>query len=276
MSSPLEILDQQEAERAKELKKLAQNPCYDHTQCGEDCLSDCPHYAERNPDEKAKPAYKYGLEISEPQKRLWVGEVINGSVYKCLYSDTWGGIRMIGTREKTIENAKLIVKALNAFDSSVDAPYCHDLEQRIELLEMQLEEAQAKAAACDKLVLALGEHPSMSAEAGSRAYLDLPEPQMRLLRKASALGEPVAVVVFSGRPLVLTEADGLALYPIAALPLTAVCLNDGRPLKTSLDHIPTLYQKPERSYLHISGIPADEHGGEPLVIRLTFAEGKLT
>ena len=152
MSSPLEILDQQEAERAKELKKLAQTPCYDHTQCGEDCLSDCPHYAERNPDEKAKPAYKYGLEFSEPQKRLWVGEVINGSVYKCLYSDTWGGIRMIGTREKTIENAKLIVKALNAFDSSVDAPYCHDLEQRIELLEMQLEEAQAKAAACDRIM----------------------------------------------------------------------------------------------------------------------------
>lgn len=67
-----------------------------------------------------------------------------------------------------------------------------------------------KAAACDKLVLALGEHPSMSAEAGSRACLDLPEPQMRLLRKACVLGKPVAVVVFSGRPLALTEAHGLA------------------------------------------------------------------
>lgn len=152
MSSPLEFLDQQEAERAKELKKLSQTPCYDHTQCGEDCLPDCPHYVERKPEEKAKPAYKYGLEISEPQKRLWVGEVINGSVYRCLYSDTWDSIRMIGTREKTIENAKLIVKALNLFDDSVDAPYCHDLEQRIELLEMQLEEAQAKAEAYDRLM----------------------------------------------------------------------------------------------------------------------------
>lgn len=152
MSSPLEILDQQDAKRAEELKKLAQIPCYDHTQCGEDCLPDCPHYAEKKPEEKAKPAYKYGLEISEPQKRLWVGEVINGSVYKCLYSDTWGGIRMIGTREKTIENAKLIVKALNAFNSSADAPYCHDLEQRIELLEMQLVEAKDKAAAYGRLM----------------------------------------------------------------------------------------------------------------------------
>lgn len=102
--------------------------------------------------EKTEMTNKYGLQISEPQKRLWVGEVINGSVYRCLYSDTWGGNRMKGTREKTIENAKLIVKALNAFDSSIDAPYCHDLEQRVELLEMQLEEMQAKAAAYDRLM----------------------------------------------------------------------------------------------------------------------------
>jgi len=31
-------------------------------------------------------------------------------------------------------------------------PYCHDLEQRIELLEMQLEEVQAKATAYDRLM----------------------------------------------------------------------------------------------------------------------------
>ena len=31
-------------------------------------------------------------------------------------------------------------------------PYCHDLEQKIELLEMQLEETQAKAAAYDRLM----------------------------------------------------------------------------------------------------------------------------
>lgn len=76
--------------------------------------------------------------------------------------------------------------------------------------DAELDALLAKAAACDKLMLALGEHPSMSAEAGSRAYLDLPEPQMRLLRKACATGKPVAVVVFSGRPLVLTEVDGMA------------------------------------------------------------------
>lgn len=102
--------------------------------------------------EKTDKELAYGLEISEANKRLWVGEINNGIVVKTLYTDTWGGNRMAGTREKAIENAELIVKALNAFDGSVDAPYCHDLEQRIELLEMQLEEAQAKAAAYDRLM----------------------------------------------------------------------------------------------------------------------------
>ena len=60
MSNPLEIFDQQEAERAKELKKLTQNPCYDHTQCGEDCIRDCPHYTEKKPVVKSKPAYTKG------------------------------------------------------------------------------------------------------------------------------------------------------------------------------------------------------------------------
>ena len=76
MSSPLEILDQQEAERAKELKKLAQTPCYDHTQCGEDCFTDCPHYAERKPDEKAKPAYT---------KEPW--RVVSDSPVMAIYSE---------------------------------------------------------------------------------------------------------------------------------------------------------------------------------------------
>lgn len=58
-----------------ELEKLAQTPCYDHTQCGEDCLPDCPHYAERKPEEKAKPAY-----TKEPWRV--------GNYHCCVVSDT--------------------------------------------------------------------------------------------------------------------------------------------------------------------------------------------
>ncbi len=70
-----------------------------------------------------------------------------------------------------------------------------------------LREAVKLAASCDKVILALGEHPNMSGEAGSRAFLSLPENQMNLLRRITALGKPVVVVLFSGRPLALEEVS---------------------------------------------------------------------
>lgn len=76
-----------------------------------------------------------------------------------------------------------------------------------------IEEAVALTAQCDYAVLALGEEEWMSGEAGSRADLGLPQGQLALLRAVHRTGVPVIVIVFSGRPLVLTdvvpEADAL-------------------------------------------------------------------
>ena len=58
----------------------------------------------------------------------------------------------------------------------------------------------------DVVVMALGESSEMSGEAGSRAYLDLPGNQEKLLETVAASGRPIVVLVFSGRPLVLTWA----------------------------------------------------------------------
>ena len=58
----------------------------------------------------------------------------------------------------------------------------------------------------DVVVMALGESSEMSGEAGSRAYLDLPGNQERLLEAIAATGRPIVLLVFSGRPLVLTWA----------------------------------------------------------------------
>ncbi len=58
----------------------------------------------------------------------------------------------------------------------------------------------------DVVVMALGESSEMSGEAGSRAYLDLPGNQERLLEQVAATGKPVVLLVFSGRPLVLDWA----------------------------------------------------------------------
>jgi beta-glucosidase len=67
-------------------------------------------------------------------------------------------------------------------------------------------EAFSAAKAADVVVIALGESTSMSGEAGSRAYLDLPGNQQKLLEAVTATGKPIILVVFSGRPLVLDWA----------------------------------------------------------------------
>jgi beta-glucosidase len=64
-------------------------------------------------------------------------------------------------------------------------------------------EAVNVANAADQVVLALGETREMSGEANSRSTLDLPGRQEELLRAIKATGKPVAVVLFSGRPLAL-------------------------------------------------------------------------
>ena len=67
--------------------------------------------------------------------------------------------------------------------------------------------AKQAAAQADVVVMALGESSSMSGEAGSRAHLDLPGNQQQLLEAIVAIGKPVVLLVFSGRPLVLDWAD---------------------------------------------------------------------
>ncbi|MGB7847835.1 MAG: glycoside hydrolase family 3 N-terminal domain-containing protein [Candidatus Acidiferrum sp.] len=73
--------------------------------------------------------------------------------------------------------------------------------------EEQINAAVATARSADVAILALGEEaPTMTAEAGSRAHLDLPGRQEELLEKVAATGKPVILVLFSGRPLTLTWA----------------------------------------------------------------------
>lgn len=67
-------------------------------------------------------------------------------------------------------------------------------------------EAVSDAKQADVVVMTLGESAEMSGEAGSRAYLDLPGNQEKLLEQVAAAGKPVVLLVFSGRPLVLDWA----------------------------------------------------------------------
>jgi beta-glucosidase len=64
--------------------------------------------------------------------------------------------------------------------------------------------AEERARQADIVVLALGESSGLSGEAASRAHIDLPGNQQQLIDRISSLGKPVVVLLFSGRPLVLT------------------------------------------------------------------------
>jgi beta-glucosidase len=66
--------------------------------------------------------------------------------------------------------------------------------------------AAVKAASeADLVLLALGEDADSSGEAGSRAHLDLPGNQQKLLEAVAATGKPIVLVLFNGHPLVLTS-----------------------------------------------------------------------
>ncbi len=71
--------------------------------------------------------------------------------------------------------------------------------------------AAVKAAqTADVIVACVGESMYNSGEAHSRSKLELPTVQKKLIAQLKALKKPLVLLVFAGRPLVLTEEEGLA------------------------------------------------------------------
>jgi beta-glucosidase len=64
-------------------------------------------------------------------------------------------------------------------------------------------EAVGIAQQADAVILVLGEHQDMSAEARNRTSLALPGSQQSLLEAVAATGKPIVVVLMNGRPLAL-------------------------------------------------------------------------
>jgi len=68
------------------------------------------------------------------------------------------------------------------------------------------ERAVESARKAEAVVMVLGEAQTMSGENASRAHLDLPGEQERLLKEICALGKPVVLVLMAGRPLAIEWA----------------------------------------------------------------------
>lgn len=69
------------------------------------------------------------------------------------------------------------------------------------------EQALVAALQADVVVLAVGEEAGMTGEAASRAYLDLPGIQNRLIEAIHATGKPIVVILSNGRPLTIGWVD---------------------------------------------------------------------
>ncbi|WP_243836749.1 glycoside hydrolase family 3 N-terminal domain-containing protein [Paenarthrobacter nitroguajacolicus] len=70
---------------------------------------------------------------------------------------------------------------------------------------LQAEAAAAAAADADLVIVAVGEPSDLSGEASSRSSLNLPGDQEKLIRAIAASGTPFAVVLMTGRPLVVSD-----------------------------------------------------------------------
>ena len=71
--------------------------------------------------------------------------------------------------------------------------------------EQLLKEAVDVANKADVIVLAIGESAEMSGESSSRTEITIPQSQVDLLNELKKTGKPIAMVLFTGRPLALTN-----------------------------------------------------------------------
>lgn len=88
-----------------------------------------------------------------------------------------------------------LIERLNQHDGQIPA---------VQNSDTLLNEALNVAKEADVIVVALGEAFGMSGEAASMSNLQLPNHQVRLLQELRKLNKPIVLVLFNGRPLVLT------------------------------------------------------------------------
>lgn len=76
--------------------------------------------------------------------------------------------------------------------------------------ESEIDEALTVSAQADTIVACVGEHMMNSGEAHSRADIRIPKMQRRLIKRLHEIKKPLVLVVFGGRPLVLSEIERFA------------------------------------------------------------------
>jgi beta-glucosidase len=76
--------------------------------------------------------------------------------------------------------------------------------------EALINEAVKNAAAAELVIVNIGITSNLSGEDKSLANINIPEGQMQLLKALKKTGKPIVTLVSSGRPMILTEVQGLS------------------------------------------------------------------
>lgn len=131
---------------------------------------------------------------------------------------TWSVATQQEKSNPLLEGLKTVVgdsaKILYAKGSNLD--YDLDFEKRATMFGKEiardgrtdkqlLDEAISIAKQSDVIIAAIGESAEMSGESSSRTNLEIPQAQKDLLNALLDTGKPVVVVLFTGRPLVISE-----------------------------------------------------------------------
>lgn len=105
-----------------------------------------------------------------------------------------------------MEDSETPITALRAeFEGKVEINYAPGLEISRTKTEDGFAEALAAARVSDVVLFFAGEEAILSGEAHSRAHLDLPGAQQKLLDQVHKLGKPVVLIIMAGRPLIVTD-----------------------------------------------------------------------
>ncbi len=114
---------------------------------------------------------------------------------------------VLGTwnRDGQIADTVTPLAAIRAFVGADRVRYAQGLPHSRSRDVAGLPAAVEAARQSDVALLFVGEEAILSGEAHSRAYLDLPGAQKRLVDEVAAAGKPVVLVVLAGRPLTIPD-----------------------------------------------------------------------
>jgi beta-glucosidase len=113
------------------------------------------------------------------------------------------------TYAKGCDWTKSLQSEIDEVDTTIGDARSKDVEfiKISDLKAPNLEEALKVASESDVIVAAMGEHLYLSGENRNRRDIRLPGEQQAFIKKLADTGKPVILVVFSGRPTVLTEIE---------------------------------------------------------------------